>query len=57
MNYKNFLLGMKNNINSNKNIVCIIVGLDKFINDCQEGEYTEPVFAFEKRPFYKPKID
>lgn len=34
-----------------------LASLDKFINECQDGEYTEPVFAFEKRPFYKPKID
>lgn len=34
-----------------------LASLDKFISECQEGEYTEPVFAFEKRPFYKPKID
>ncbi len=38
LNYKNFLLGMKNNINSNKNIICIIVGLDKFINDIENAE-------------------
>lgn len=31
--------------------------LDKFINECEEGEYTEPVFAFDRRAFYKPKID
>lgn len=34
-----------------------LASLEKFIEECQEGEYTEPVFAFEKRPFYKPKID
>ena len=29
---------MENNFNSNKQILCIIIGIDKFINDLENGE-------------------
>ena len=37
-NYKNLRLEMENNFNSNKQIICIIIGIDKFINDLENGE-------------------
>ena len=36
--YKNFKLGLENNVNLNKQNVCIIIGVDKFINDLENGE-------------------
>ena len=40
LNFQNFLLEMNNNINKNKNIVCIIIGIDKFLNDIEnESEF------------------
>lgn len=38
MNYKNFRLSIENNLNKNKQILCIIIGIDKFINDLENGE-------------------
>ena len=37
-NYKNLRLGMENNFKNNKQIICIIIGIDKFINDLENGE-------------------
>ena len=37
-NYKNLILGMKNNMNHDKNVICIIIGVDKFINDLENSE-------------------
>ncbi len=31
--------------------------LSKLVDEVDKGEYTEPVFAFDKRAFYIPKID
>lgn len=38
LNFKNFSLEISNNLKKNKNVVCIIVGIDKFINDIEDGE-------------------
>lgn len=38
LSYKNFVLEIENNLKKNKNVICIIVGIDKFINDLEEGE-------------------
>ena len=38
LNYKNFILGMDNNLNQNKQVLCIIIGIDKFMNDLENGE-------------------
>ena len=31
--YKNFILGIRNGLNRNKQILCVILGIDKFLND------------------------
>ena len=38
LSYKNFILEIENNLKKNKEVVCIIIGLDKFINDLEDGE-------------------
>ena len=38
LNYKNFKLNVENNLNKNKQILCVIIGIDKFINDLENGE-------------------
>lgn len=38
LNYVDFALELKNNPNKDKNIVCVIVGLDKFINELDKAE-------------------
>ena len=38
INYKNFILGMKDIVNSDKNVICVIIGLDKFINNIENSE-------------------
>ncbi len=38
LNYKNFILGIDNNSNRNKQVVGIIIGIDKFLNDLENGE-------------------
>lgn len=38
LNYKNFKLNVDNNLNKNKQILCVIIGIDKFINDLENGE-------------------
>ena len=38
LNYKNFVLGIENNLNKNKQVICIIIGIDKFLNDLENGE-------------------
>ena len=38
LNYKNFVLGIENNLNRNKQVLCIIIGIDKFLNDLENGE-------------------
>lgn len=37
LNYKNFILGIQNNLNKNKHTVCIIVGISRFLNDIEGG--------------------
>lgn len=37
LNYKNFMLGIQNNLNKNKHTVCIIVGVSRFLNDIEGG--------------------
>ena len=38
LNYKNFVLGIENNLNKNKQVLVIIIGIDKFLNDLENGE-------------------
>ena len=38
LSYENFKLEIINNLNKNKQVICIIVGVDKFINDLEDGE-------------------
>ena len=38
LNYKNFVLGIENNSNKNKQVIAIIIGIDKFLNDLENGE-------------------
>ena len=38
LNFKNFSLEIDNNLKKNKNVVCIIIGIDKFLNDIEDGE-------------------
>ena len=38
LNYKNFILGIENNSNKNKQVLGIIIGIDKFLNDLENGE-------------------
>ena len=38
LNYKNLVLEIENNLKKNKQVVCFILGLDKFINDANIGE-------------------
>lgn len=38
LNYKNLVLEIENNLKKNKQVVCFIIGLDKFINDANIGE-------------------
>ena len=38
LNYKNFVLGIENNLNQNKRVLCIIIGIDKFLNEIENGE-------------------
>ena len=38
LNYKNFVLGIENNLNKNKQVICIIIGIDKFLNYLENGE-------------------
>lgn len=38
LNYKNFVLGIENNSNKNKQVLGIIIGIDKFLNDLENGE-------------------
>ena len=35
---QNFILELENNPKKNKDVLCIIIGLDKFINDIENGE-------------------
>jgi len=37
-NYKNFVLGIENNLNRNKQVLGIVIGIDKFLNDLEDGE-------------------
>lgn len=37
LNYINFLLNLKNNATKDKNIVCVIIGIDKFINETNDS--------------------
>ena len=45
--YKNFKLEIENNLKNNKNVVCVIVGIDKFI-DAIEEEFDEVLEMAEK---------
>lgn len=38
LNYKNFVLGIENDSNKNKQVISIIIGIDKFLNDLENGE-------------------
>ncbi len=38
LNFQNFVLNVENKLNSNKQIICIIIGIDKFLNDLEGGE-------------------
>lgn len=38
LNYVNFTLELKNNLKKDKNKVCLIIGLDKFVNDLDNAE-------------------
>jgi len=38
LSYQNFILEIENNLKRNKSVICIIIGLDKFINDIDNGE-------------------
>ena len=31
-------MGIENNLNRNKQVLCIIIGIDKFLNDLENGE-------------------
>ena len=42
LNFNNFTIGMNNNVNMGKKVVCIIIGIDKFIKDVQnENDFGE----------------
>ena len=38
LNYRNLVLEIENNLKKSKQVVCFIIGLDKFINDSSVGE-------------------
>lgn len=38
LNYQNFMQDMENGVNKNKEVVCVIIGIDKLINDLDCGE-------------------
>lgn len=38
LDYKNFMLEISNNLKRNKDVICVIIGLDKFINRLEGGE-------------------
>lgn len=54
LNYKNFVLGIENNLNKNKQMLCIIIGIDKFLNDLEGGEeeFYETIKKAEKLENY-----
>ena len=38
LNYKNLVLEISNNSKKSKQVICVIIGLDKFLNDLEDGE-------------------
>ena len=54
LNYKNFILGAENNINANIKNMCIIIGIDKFISNLENGEieFLEDLNKMDKRSNY-----
>lgn len=38
LSYRNFVLGIDNNLNQNKHILSVIIGVDRFINDVADGD-------------------
>ena len=40
LDFKNFVLGIDNNLNKGQQVICVIIGLDKFINDLEGGAKT-----------------
>ena len=53
LNLQNLNLEINNNIKKNKNVICIIIGIDKFLNDYEnENEFNELLKNAEKLKKY-----